>query len=148
MAYPDIFGEMENLRREINDAFRDFGGRSLFSPDFLPGIGTAEYPSINLSEDHDNLYAEALMPGLDPEQIELNIMRGTLTIAGERKEDDNGKKSWHRRERGMGRFLRTIDLPAAVDTKKAQARYDHGILSITLPKAEEAKPKKINVQVS
>ncbi|MDY6848894.1 MAG: Hsp20/alpha crystallin family protein [Geoalkalibacter sp.] len=147
MAYPDIFTEMENLRREIDDAFRGFGmGRAV--PGFLPGIGTSRYPAINLGEDHDNLYVQALMPGVDPQQVELNIMKGTLTIAGERKQSDENEKTWHRRERGMGHFLRAVELPSAVDPNKAQARYDNGILTVTLPKAEEAKPKKINVSVA
>ena len=88
------------------------------------------------------------MPGVDPNEVDLNIMKGTLTIAGERKQGGESEKTWHRRERGMGRFLRAVELPSTVDPNKAQARYDNGILTVTLHKAEEAKPKKINVSVA
>lgn len=148
MASWDLFREMDELRREIDEAFRGFGMGRLLSPVFLPGLGTGDFPRINLSEDENNLYVEALVPGLDPKELDLNIMQGALTLSGERKESANGNRTWHRRERGAGRFLRTIELPRTVNAEKVDAEYRNGILTVTLPKSEEAKPKKIAVKTS
>lgn len=148
MANWDIFQEMEALRREIDDVFRGYGTARVLGPAFLPRVGGREYPHLNLSEDGNNFYVEALVPGIEPQQIDLNVMRGSLTISGERKENDLAGKSWHRRERGAGVFLRSIELPSAVNTERVGAQYRNGILTVTLPKAEEAKPKKISVKIS
>jgi HSP20 family protein len=148
MSNWDIFQEMETLKREIDDVFRGFGTARLLGPTFLPRLGGKEYPHINLSEDENNLYVEILVPGIEPQDIELNVMRGNLTISGEHKESESAGKTWHRRERGGGTFLRSIELPVAVDTGKVDAHYKNGILTITLPKAEEAKPKKITVKAN
>jgi HSP20 family protein len=146
MASLDLLREMENLRREIDEAFSHFGMGRLLAPAFFPGLGTADFPRINLEEDENNFYLEALVPGLDPQDIDLNIMQGGLTLSGERKESETGNRTWHRGERGAGRFLRTIELPMAVNVDKIDAEYRNGILTVTLSKSEEAKPKKIAVK--
>jgi HSP20 family protein len=146
MAMWDLLREMETLRREIDNAFTGFG-RAWMHPGFLPGLGTAEYPQVNLGEDDDHLYVEALVPGMDPESLELTVMRGTLTLAGERREMNGVKKTWHRNERGTGKFLRTVDLPVEVDADRVMAECRNGMLLVTLPKAEKAKPKKVAVKV-
>lgn len=148
MARWDLFKEMDLLRREVDEAFRSFGMGQLLGPAFIPGIGTGDYPRINLSEDDNGFYVEALVPGLEPQDIELSVMQGTLTLSGERKEPATNQRTWHRRERGMGKFLRTIELPAAVDSEKVSAEYRHGMLAITLPKAEAVKPRKISVRAN
>ncbi len=148
MASWDLFREMDELRREIDEAFRGFGMGRFLSPVFLPGLGTGDLPRINLSEDENNLYVEALVPGLDPKDLDLNIMQGALTLSGERKESADDNRTWHRRERGAGRFLRTIELPRPVNAEKVDAEYRNGILTVTLPKSEEAKTKKIAVKTS
>jgi len=145
MAGLDFFQEMDMLRREIDRAFRGVGG-NLLSPTFLPGISTGDYPRINLSEDDGNYYIEALVPGIDPNDIDLNLMQGTLTLTGERKEADYAGQTWHRHERGSGKFMRTIELPDSVDSSKVGAEYKNGILLITLPKPPSVQPKKISVQ--
>lgn len=148
MASWDLFREMDDLRREIDQAFRGFGMGRILSPVFLPGLGTGDFPRLNLSEDENNFYVEALVPGLDPKDLDLNVMQGALTLSGERKENGNDNRTWHRRERGAGRFLRTIEIPMAVNAEKVDAEYRNGILTVTLPKAEEAKPKKIAVKAN
>ncbi len=148
MAMWDVLREMENLRRDIDSAFRGFGRPQFGEAGFIPGLGVTEYPQINLAEDSDNIYVEALVPGLDPKDLELTVMRGTLTLQGERKEADGRKKAWHRNERGAGRFLRTVEIPAEVEADKVRAEYRNGVLTATLPKAEMAKPKKIDVKVA
>jgi len=144
----DIFREMESLRREIDGVFRDFGMGRFLEPSFLPGPSTAGYPQVNFSQDENSLYVEAIVPGIDPKDIDLTVMRGVMTLSGERKAQSNSDKTWHRRERGHGKFMRTIDLPCEVDTGKVMAKYHNGLLVVTLPKQEQAKPKKISVTTS
>jgi len=149
MANWDLFREMDSLRREIDHAFRGFGGSRLFEPTFLPGLGARPFPRINLTQDKDNYYVEALIPGIDVKELEMTLQKGTLTLSGERKDSPASEqaKVWHRRERGVGSFLRTVELPGEIDSAKVTAEYREGILLVTLPKREEAKPKKIDVRI-
>lgn len=141
----DLFQDMDMLRREFDQLFRGFGRPSAGGA-FLPGLGTGDYPRINLSEDEDNYYLTALLPGIDPEQIELNLLQGTLSLSGERHSVDVDGATWHRRERGAGRFMRTIELPEAVNSEQIEAEYRHGVLYVTLQKPQQMKPKKISVR--
>lgn len=144
MAGLDLFQEMDMLRREIDQAFRGIGRKT----SFLPGIGAGEYPRMNLSEDDANYYVEALVPGIDPESLDLNLMRGALTLSGERKEDETKDHTWHRHERGAGKFMRTIELPDSIDNTKVDAECRNGVLMITLPKPQSEQPKKISVRAN
>src|SRR5439155_4248421 len=102
-------------------------------------------PALNLYQNNDNVIAVVELPGMRKEDIEISLHDGTLTISGERKsESSNGEKA-ERSERYTGKFRRSITLPARVDPNKVSATYRDGILTVTLPKAEEAKPKKIQV---
>lgn len=145
MAMLDFFREMENLRREIDSAFRGFGRGVVFEPSFMPGLGAGRYPQVNLREDGESIYVEALVPGLDPKDLELSVMRNTLTLSGERRESE-GSGTCHRNERGSGKFLRTIELPVEVNADQVKAECRNGVLTIILPKAEAARPKRISVQ--
>jgi HSP20 family protein len=103
-------------------------------------------PTLDLYQNTDNLVAVVELPGMRKEEIEISLHDGTLTIAGERKaEASNGEKA-ERTERYIGKFRRSISLPVRVDTNKVNATYRDGLLTITLPKAEEAKPKQIQVR--
>jgi HSP20 family protein len=148
----DPFREMETLRREIDRAFSNVitGTSSSQSPiAFLPGRAARAYPLLNLSEDKENLYIEALAPGLDPQTLNLTIVRNNLTISGEKSAPQGvSNEAYHRSERAWGKFTRSVDLPVEVDSNRVQARYQDGLLQIALPKAEEAKPKQITVAVS
>lgn len=143
---------MDALRRDIDRAFQNAGmsdGPS-FRTAFLPGRAARRYPLTNMAEDRDQLSVEALAPGLDPEAIDIAVMRNMLTISGEkRRHPDNIKpEAFHRYERAAGRFVRTIELPVEVDADHVKAEYQHGILKVRLPKAETAKPKPISVSVN
>ncbi len=146
----DFFKEMDQIHQDIEGIFNGFQRNRLFSPAFEPGLGLRHYPKINLRDDADNIYVEALLPGIDPDKIDMNILGDTLTLSGERKDGvelaGNGR-TWHRRERGAGKFLRSIELPATIVTDKVKAEYSNGLLRVTLPKAAEAKPQKINVKI-
>ena len=107
-------------------------------------------PALDLYQNNENVVAVVELPGMRKEDIEISLQDGTLTIGGERKKaqpDSNGESAT-RTERFTGKFRRTITLPTRVDATKVNATYKDGILTVTLPKAEEAKPKQIQVNVS
>ena len=102
-------------------------------------------PALDLYQNNDNIVAVVELPGMRREEIEISLHDGTLTIAGERKsESSNGEKA-ERTERYIGKFRRSITLPTRVEAGKVQASYKDGVLTVTLPKAEEAKPKQIQI---
>lgn len=145
----NLFREMDQLHRDIDSLFNGYNQGRLLGPAFEPGLGLRQYPKINLRDDAENVYVEALLPGIDPDNLEMNILGNTLTLAGEREflPASGEKRTWHRRERGSGKFMRTIELPVEIIDDKVKAEYQNGLLRITLPKAAEAKPKKISVKV-
>jgi HSP20 family protein len=106
-------------------------------------------PALDMHEDKDNLYVRVELPGMKREEIELSLHDGCLSLSGERKSEDTFKDAEvYRAERFFGRFQRTVTLPVPVAVDKVKAQYKDGVLTVTLPKAEEAKPKHIDVNVS
>ena len=103
------------------------------------------FPSINVWEQGDSLFAEAEVPGLTGDHVEIMVVGNELTIKGERPEDLESGKTYHRRERGVGTFTRVVRLPVDVNAEQVQASLKDGVLLVTLPKAEAAKPRKIQV---
>ena len=112
------------------------------------GVQTAGvFPAINVSQGAEAIFVRAELPGIKPDDLEISIENDTVTIAGERaRPSEAGDVSYHRRERGWGKFRRSFSIPTRVDSGKVQAKYVDGILTVTLPKAAEAKPKQITVQ--
>ena len=103
-------------------------------------------PALDVHEDKDAYTISAELPGMKREDIEVSIQEGTLVISGERKSESVGEETEvHRQERYFGKFSRALTLPTAVAGDKVKATYKDGILSVVLPKAEEAKPKQIAV---
>jgi HSP20 family protein len=148
MASWDVLRELDNLRREIDEAFRGGHSRPLASP-FLSSATARRFPLVNFSEDDGHVYVEALVPGVDPSGIDLSVMRNTVTISGERKPFVEQKgQIVHRSELGSGLFSRTVELPVDIDPNKISAECKDGIMLITLGKAEHAKPKKIEIKLS
>jgi HSP20 family protein len=148
----DPLAMMEAMHREIDRAFQEQGGgrgpgRSRAA--FLPGHGARQYPLVNISEDAQNFYVEALAPGVDPKSLDLSVAQGTLTIAGEKPGLAQATaEAYHRNERAAGRFVRTIPLTADVDATRVSAEYTRGLLVVALPKSEEAKPRQIAINVA
>jgi len=148
MASLDLFRELDNLRREIDDAFKGAGIIRPFGSAFL-SPASRRFPLVNFSEDQANVYVEALVPGVAPENTDLTVLRNTITISGERKPFAEEKgQIVHRSELGSGRFSRTLELPVDIDPEKVSAECRDGILRVTLAKAEHAKPKKIEISLS
>ena len=105
-------------------------------------------PALDLYEDKDNVYVKAELPGMKKEEIDVSLHENALTISGERKfEKKHEEAENYRSERFFGRFSRSVTLPMAVEGEKVKASYKDGILTITLPKSEKAKPKQIEVSV-
>lgn len=122
-----------------------------FLEDFdLPGFGTAEgkwLPAFDVSETDDEVIVKAELPGMDVKDIDITMTDGLLTIKGERKmEKEDKRENYHRIERQFGSFSRSLNLGVSVKADSIDAGYKDGILTVTLPKAEETKPKKIEVK--
>jgi HSP20 family protein len=132
-----------NLRDDLNSFFELPFWENLGRPGQL---FSGWSPALDVYHNNDNVIAVIELPGMGKEDIEISLHDGTLTIAGERvNKSRNGEKA-ERTERYVGKFRRSITLPARVDANKVSAIYRDGILTVTLPKAEEAKPKQIQVR--
>lgn len=138
-TYESSLSDFDQLRREMLRLF-DWGEPS-------SGAGAGVFPPLNVSEDQNNFYLSAEVPGVKANELAITALRNRVSIAGKRqisREDE--KVSYHRKERAEGSFSRTVTLPTEVDSERVEARYANGILSLTLPKAEAAKPRQITVK--
>jgi len=135
--------ELDRMRREMDRLTEGFT-RGLFRE---PTAGV--FPLMNVTESKDNYYVRAELPGISADDLDMSVTGNTLSISGERKiPSEDEKAQYHRREREAGKFSRIISLPSQVDTKRVEAHCADGILTVVLPKAEEAKPKQIAVKTS
>ncbi len=120
-----------------------------FFDDFLSPLTISQrryaYPPVNISENEESIYVRSILPGMNIEDIELTLSEGSLTIKGERKIEE-GK--YFRQERPTGAFQRLINLNVKIDRDNVKATMKNGLLEIVLPKAEESKPKQINIEVA
>ena len=138
------FSRLSNLRDEIDRLF-EAPLAQFANPSRLLSGWT---PALDVYEDKDNLFVKVELPGLKKEQIDISLHDGTLSVSGERKsEEKHEDEEVYRAERFYGRFQRAVTLPTPVASDKVKAEYKDGILTITLPKTEEAKPKRIDVNV-
>ena len=139
----DPFAELATLRRTMDSIFDDRAWRP-----FSAASNSAEaYFPVDLYETSDSVVVRASLPGVKPEDIDISVTAGVLTLKGESKEDhEENTENFYRRERRHGTFVRQFTLPAEVDSAAASAVSEHGVLKLTLPKAEVAKPKTIKVQ--
>jgi HSP20 family protein len=143
-VWPGV-GRLTNLRDEIDRLFDEPLAALARSSQLLSGWT----PALDLYEDKDNFTVKAELPGMKKDEIELSLHDNSLSISGERKSATEHKDAEvYRAERFFGRFQRTVALPAPVAADKVSAQYKDGILTVTLPKTEEAKPKHIDVSVS
>jgi HSP20 family protein len=113
------------------------------------GTAISRFPALNVWSNGENVVVTAELPGMDAADIDINVVNNQLTIKGERAEDKPAKEAvCHRCERGSGTFVRTVRLPFAVEGDKVSAQYDKGVLTITLPRSEATKPKRIEIKAS
>ena len=136
--------EFITLRREMDDLWSRFIGET--SPQRR--ASGEWYPSVDLSETKDGFTVKAELPGLNAKDVDVSLSVNILTIKGERKKEEEKKDEHHHYvERSYGSFQRSFQLPVEVKSDKIEATFDKGILKITLPKAEEAKKKEIEIKV-
>ncbi len=153
---PDFWGlsplrRMTTLRDEVDSLFNlafgrlvDAKGENGQGQQLLEGW----FPAVDVFEDKDNLLVKAELPGLKKEDIQISLDNGNLTLSGERKQEEKHQDAdVYRSERWVGRFHRSVSLPCRVDAEKIKATYNDGVLTVTLPKAEDAKPKQIPISV-
>jgi HSP20 family protein len=135
------FGELDRMK---NDMDKLLGGlaRGVFRE---PGAGV--FPLLNLTEDSNNYFVRAELPGVKPADLDISVTGDGLSISGERKipTEEKGAK-YHRKEREAGTFSRILSLPGPIDGDKVEATCKDGILTVVLPKTEAAKPKQISVK--
>ncbi len=138
-AFDNPFADFDGLRREMQRMVDAFEGVR------APQAGV--FPPMNVTQDDDNFYVRAEVPGISPKDLSISALRNRVSIAGKREiPSEGGRVSYHRKERAEGEFSRTLTLPSEVAVDKVEATYSDGILTLTLPKAEEAKPRQIAVK--
>ncbi|MBL8793194.1 MAG: Hsp20/alpha crystallin family protein [Planctomycetia bacterium] len=136
---PLVGNEFNRLQHEMGQFFDQFGRTGWPTP-------APAFPALNVWEDEHNVYAEAELPGIGQDALQITVSQGDqLTLAGERRPMES-QGVWHRQERGHGRFSRTVQLPALVNPDQVEARLEHGVLLVTLAKSEAAKPRRITVK--
>ncbi|MDY6838376.1 MAG: Hsp20/alpha crystallin family protein [Thermodesulfobacteriota bacterium] len=133
--------DLDRMRKEMD---RLFDGLTGATPG-MPGAGV--FPLTNVTEDSDNYYVRAELPGMKADELDISVTGESLSISGERKILAEGEDAkYHRRERNAGKFSRMLTLPGHINTQKVEASCTDGVLTVVLPKAEAAKPKQITVK--
>jgi HSP20 family protein len=133
--------ELDTLQSDVNRLFDGFFGRSA-----SPSSGRRWIPAMDLVETEDHLVLRADLPGLDREDIEIEVKDNVLTVAGERKAEHEEKgEGFHRVERAFGRFSRSLDLPHGIAAEEVDARFDRGVLEVRIPKPEERRPTRVEI---
>jgi len=140
-TFESPFADFDQLRQQLLRLFDSVGENAVGS------VEAGVFPPINITQDNDSIYVRAEVPGINANDLEISAQGRRLSISGKRaiaKESD--RASYHRKERAEGEFNRTVALPSEFEVAKVDARYKNGILTVTLPKAEVAKPRQIQVK--
>ena len=140
-----LFSQLASLQDNLNRGFE-----GLFTP---PGEGDLPardfLPPMDISEDAVNYTVRTEVPGMKAEDIKIDLTGRTLTLKGEKKqESETEDENWHRVERSYGSWLRRVEMPQAVDPEKIVAKYDDGVLTVLIAKAEDVQPRRIEVKSS
>jgi len=140
-AFESPFADFDHLRRQMLRVFDAVTGG-----DIARGFSAGVFPPMNVTQDDDNFYVRAEVPGIKPADLSVSALRNRVSISGKREiSEEKHDVSYHRKERAEGEWSRTVTLPGDVATDKVDARYSDGILTLTLPKTAEAKPRQITV---
>jgi HSP20 family protein len=136
-----VWNQLGELQGEMNRLFEQWGDRG------RQFLGVATFPPLNVWEDHDALFLECELPGMEMNDLEIFVTgHNQLTLKGERKPPTFDKAVQHRQERGYGTFVRSVALPSPVDENQIEARFENGVLKLRMPKHETAKPRKIEIK--
>ena len=144
MMYPNVFGDFDRLRRELDDLFGMAG-----LPASIRSAAPGAFPALNIGNTPTSVEIYAFAPGIDPAQVDVTIDRGVMTISGERPSalpKDESKVNVYGHERFTGRFRRAISLPEDIDPSKVEATYRDGVLRVSIARRESALPRRITVQ--
>lgn len=135
----ELYSSLNRFNRLMDEALGGWNGGTLAS---------AWTPSCDVFEDKENLKIVLEVPGVKAEDVKISLENQVLTVRGEKKQvaEENSER-WHRYERSYGGFERTFTLPSSVDAERIQASIEHGVLTLTLPKSERARPREIPVKV-
>lgn len=134
------FREFDRLSREMDKLYGALSGGALS----MPSAGV--FSLTNVTEDNDNYYVRAELPGMKSDELDIQVIAEGISISGESKIPEKSSNArYHRREREAGRFSRLISLPGKVDVNKVEAAMENGVLKVTIPKSEAAKPRQITV---
>ncbi len=140
--FRDLVSLQDRMNRLFDESLRGRGGEDEWT------LGGSWAPAVDIYEQEGDIVLKAELPGIDPKDVDIRVENNVLSLRGQRKfESDVKKESYHRVERAYGNFARSFTLPNLVDTEKIKAEYRDGVLSLTLPKKEEAKPRQIQVQI-
>lgn len=141
--FRDLISTQDRFNQLFNETFtRAFGGRHEASP-------RGWVPAVDIYETDENLVLQAELPGINPDNVEVRVEDNTLYLSGERKfEKEVKEENLHRVERSYGTFTRSFALPGSIDADKVKAEYKDGVLTLTMPKREEAKPRTIKIAAS
>ncbi len=132
----DPWAQFERMENEMNRVLSRFAS---------PSVG--EFPAVNIWADADEALVTTEIPGIDPKTIDISVAGKTLTVKGSREpEPVKDGESYHRRERWYGQFSRAVELPFNIEANKVKARFNKGVLYVTLPRAEAEKPRKITIK--
>jgi HSP20 family protein len=136
---PNGFGD---VRRDMESLLERLTG--------VTGAATTAgvFPPMNVSQDRDHYYVRALIPGVDAAKLDVSVVHQTISVSGTRESPEEHGVSYHRRERAEGAFSRSVTLPELIDGARVDAKYVDGVLTLTLPKHEAAKPRRVTVQTS
>ncbi len=134
--------ELDSLQSDMNRLFDGFFGSRTTN-----GVGARRWiPAMDLVESEDHLVLRADLPGMDEDDLEIEIKDGVLTVAGERKAEHEAKEEgFYRVERAFGRFSRQLSLPEGIDAGKIAASFDRGVLEVKIPKPEQTKPQRVQI---
>jgi HSP20 family protein len=140
-TFDSPFADVDQVRREMLRLLDAVTGETFGE------VGAGVFPPVNITQDNDNFYVRAEVPGINPKELAISAMRNRLSLSGKREIPmEKDRVSYHRKERAEGTFSRTVTLPAEVDAERVDARYSDGILNLTLPKSEQAKPRQIPIR--
>jgi HSP20 family protein len=131
---------LARMRRDMETLMERLTGES------ADGSVAGVFPPMNVSEDLDHYYVRALIPGIDASELNVSVVHQTIAVSGTRRSPEEEGVSYHRKERAEGPFSRSVTLPASFDGARIDAKYIDGILTLTLPKPEAAKPRRVTVQ--